>query len=95
METTKSRTDKCEKLPELDSFVKYVGGAFKFSIPKQPIDFEKKVEWLFRQCSKNLAIAQKVLGKNIVEEILKYGGSKFDLLDESLIAAKKKLINHG
>jgi hypothetical protein len=82
-----TRTDRNFRLQEWENFLDYCGGAIKFSVSKTPVDFEKKLNWLFRQCSKNLAIANKILGKSIIYHLLDYGESKFTVLDDNLISS--------
>ncbi|GGA14737.1 replication initiation factor domain-containing protein [Okeania sp. KiyG1] len=87
--SSKKRVSRCSRLRQWEKFVDYCGGCEKFSIPKQSTSFDKKVEWLFRQCSKNLAIAREVLGDGVVQEMIEFGKYKFSTLDEDLIRYSK------
>ncbi|MDY7004020.1 MAG: replication initiation factor domain-containing protein [Cyanobacteriota bacterium] len=90
VDSSRKRSDRCGRLKQWDRFVDYCGGCEKFSIPHQSTSFDKKVEWLFRQCSKNLAIAREVLGDGVIQEMIEFGKYKFDVLDEDLIKYSKQ-----
>lgn len=79
------RLDRSEQLEEWEEFVCYVGGASKIRISKAPTPLEKKIDWLFRQCSRTLAIAKRRYGAYIVRELLEIGNQKLSFFDEELI----------
>ena len=80
-----SRKDRCTLLPEWEFFLDYVGGSEKISIQRETTPFDKKVDWLFRQCSKTLAMAHRHIGKRIVNELLIIGDEKITLFDEEFL----------
>jgi hypothetical protein len=79
------RLDRSERVPEWEDFINYIGGCCKIRISKAPTSFEKKIDWLFRQCSKSLAMAKQRYGNYIINELLTIGSQKMSSFDEDLL----------